>query len=185
MKGTVPLPDKQVGLDGPSTEVHHAVPSARIRVRLLALTVLVSGTAVYAGSKNTHEGKVVNVKGDKLTMETKGKEHSHAVAPTAKITCDGKQCKLNDLKAGTFVRVTTDNLNRANAHRGVRQNHCNKTIERNRILFTFSARPPWRWRHAIATAGGRVNVNMSCYFRLLLGVVSACRSPSANCKPAR
>jgi hypothetical protein len=79
---------------------------------LLALTVLVHGAAVYAGDKNTHDGKLVNVKGDKLTMETKGKTHSHEVKATAKITCDGKKCELTDLKPGTFIRVLTDNDNR-------------------------------------------------------------------------
>ena len=41
-------------------------------------------------------------------METKGKEHSHEVVKDAKITCDGKECKLSDLKAGTRIRVTVD-----------------------------------------------------------------------------
>jgi len=80
---------------------------------LLALTVLVHGAAVYAGDQNVQDGKVVSVKGDKLTMETKGKTHSHEVTPNAKITCDGKKCQLSDLKAGTFVRVMTDNNDRA------------------------------------------------------------------------
>src|SRR4051794_12847315 len=85
----------------------------------LALALLVAGGNVDAGAKDksdkgsTHEGKVVSAKEGKLTMETKGKEHTHDVAPTAKITCDGKACKLSDLKAGVFVRVTTDDANRA------------------------------------------------------------------------
>jgi hypothetical protein len=81
----------------------------------LALAVLVNGaTVVTAGEKNAHEGKVVSVKGNQLTMEAKnGKEHSHEVTTNAKITCDGKECKLIDLKAGTRVRVTVDDANRA------------------------------------------------------------------------
>ena len=82
----------------------------------LALVVLVNGATIAGdkGEKNTHEGKVVSVKGDKLTMEGKtGKEHSHEVAATAKITCDGKECKLVDLKAGTRILVTVDDNNRA------------------------------------------------------------------------
>ena len=82
----------------------------------LALALLVSGPAVGGekdGDKDkTHEGKVVSVKGNKLTMETKGKEHSHEVAATAKITCDGKPCKLTDLKPGFMIRVTTENGDR-------------------------------------------------------------------------
>jgi hypothetical protein len=34
-------------------------------------------------------------------------EHTHTVAPDAMITCDGKACKLDDLKAGFNVKVTT------------------------------------------------------------------------------
>jgi len=85
-----------------------------IAFALLALAFLVSGTAVLAGDKNMHEGKVVSVKGEKLTMEGKnGKEHSHEVATTAKITCDGKACKLADLKTGLRILVTVDNNDRA------------------------------------------------------------------------
>jgi hypothetical protein len=80
----------------------------------LALSMLVSGSAATAGDKNTHEGKVVSVKGEKLTMEGKnGKEHTHQVADTAKITCDGKACKLTDLKTGLRIFVTIDNNDRA------------------------------------------------------------------------
>jgi hypothetical protein len=80
----------------------------------LALAMLLSGSAAVAGDKNTHEGKVVSVKGEKLTMEGKnGKEHTHEVATTAKITCDGKACKLGELKAGLRILVTVDNNDRA------------------------------------------------------------------------
>ena len=83
----------------------------------MALTLLVGGATVGAQEKsdagNTHEGKVVSVKGQQLTMEAKGEKHTHKVAPDAKITCDGKNCKLDDLKAGTMIRVTVDNANTA------------------------------------------------------------------------
>ncbi len=80
----------------------------------MALVVLASGSAVSAGDKgSTHEGKLVSAKDHKITMETKGKEHSHEVPATAKITCDGKECKLSDLKPGVTIRVTVDNNNRA------------------------------------------------------------------------
>ena len=35
-----------------------------------------------------------------------GKEHSHTLAEDAKVTCDGKACKVADVKAGTKIRVT-------------------------------------------------------------------------------
>ena len=57
----------------------------------------------------THEGKVVKVEAGKLTMTDKDgkKEHTHAVPADTKITCDGKECKLEDLKPGTAIKVTT------------------------------------------------------------------------------
>jgi hypothetical protein len=79
----------------------------------LAMTAFLSSAVALAGDKDTHDGKVVSIKGGKLTMETKGKEHSHEVTANAKITCDGKECKLSDLKAGTLIRVTVDANERA------------------------------------------------------------------------
>ncbi len=56
----------------------------------------------------THEGKVVSVAGDKLTTTCgKGQQHCHTLAKDAKVTCDGKASKAEDLKAGTHVRLTT------------------------------------------------------------------------------
>ncbi len=61
------------------------------------------------GEGLTHKGKVVRVTANNLTMADKdGKnEHSHAVAGNTNITLDGKECKLEDLKPGMGVRVTT------------------------------------------------------------------------------
>ena len=58
---------------------------------------------------NTHEGKIVKIDGNKLTMTDKeGKnEHTHTISPDAKITCDAKECKLADLKVGVAVTITT------------------------------------------------------------------------------
>jgi hypothetical protein len=58
---------------------------------------------------NTHTGVVVSIADGKLTMTDKdGKnEHSHTVAADAKITFDGKECKLEDLKKGFAITVTT------------------------------------------------------------------------------
>jgi hypothetical protein len=59
-------------------------------------------------TENTHDGKVVSVAGDKLTTTCcEGKQHCHTVAKDAKVTCDGKDSKAADLKAGTHVRVST------------------------------------------------------------------------------
>lgn len=58
----------------------------------------------------THEGKVVKAEAGKLTMTDKdGKnEHTHKVPASAKVTCDGKECKVEDLKPGSTVKVTTE-----------------------------------------------------------------------------
>jgi hypothetical protein len=79
----------------------------------VALLVFV-GLAVAADKSdkpddNTHTGLVASVADGKLTMTDKdGKnEHTHAVAKDAKITCNGKECKLEDLKKGAVIVVTT------------------------------------------------------------------------------
>ncbi len=57
---------------------------------------------------NTHDGKVVSVTGDSLKMTDKdGKEHSHTLSAHPAICCDGKECKLSQLKSGMKIRVTT------------------------------------------------------------------------------
>jgi hypothetical protein len=60
---------------------------------------------------NTHSGKFVNTKGtNQFVMTDKdGKtEHTHTLAADATITCDGKACKLSDLKSGTMIQVTVE-----------------------------------------------------------------------------
>jgi hypothetical protein len=88
--------------------------------RLLPLLVVAVALALLVGAPllaadkekkaNQHEGTVVSVTEEKLIMKAKGddaKEHEHTLAADAKVTCDGKECKLADLKAGQKVRVTT------------------------------------------------------------------------------
>src|SRR5262245_61805135 len=69
---------------------------------------VITATAV-AADPATHEGMVVSVSAGRLTMKDKaGKEHSHAVGPDAKVTIHGKPARLEDLKAGMPIRVTTE-----------------------------------------------------------------------------
>lgn len=81
-----------------------------VRRTLFALAAVAFASPVLAEEKaGTHEGKVVKVEKDKLTMTDKdGKEHSHTVPADAKISHDGKECKLEDLKPGTAIKVTTE-----------------------------------------------------------------------------
>ena len=74
---------------------------------LFAVAVVSAPAAFLA---DTHEGLVVKSGGGKLTMTDKdGKnEHSHDVAFEAKITRDGKDCKLDELKKGDRVKVTIE-----------------------------------------------------------------------------
>jgi hypothetical protein len=119
VRGQTPVDVTSVGQRGGaarprSTEVPMLYRVLGFACAALALAVLLNGVAVTAGEKNSHEGKVVSIKGTQLTMEGKnGKEHSHEVVTNAKITCDGKECKLVDLKAGTRIRVMVDDTNRA------------------------------------------------------------------------
>ncbi|XZE34998.1 hypothetical protein SH501x_000479 [Pirellulaceae bacterium SH501] len=51
--------------------------------------------------------KFVKVSGDKLTStSSKGDEHNYIVAKEVKVTCDGKETKLSDLKSGSTIRMT-------------------------------------------------------------------------------
>jgi hypothetical protein len=76
---------------------------------LAAAVALVIAANVQAADK-THEGKVVSAGNGKLVMtDNEGKnEHTHAIAATTKITIDGKDAKLADLKAGEHIKVTQD-----------------------------------------------------------------------------
>lgn len=75
----------------------------------LVLALLCGATALAKdAAPNTHDGKVVSITSDKLVMTNKeGQEHSHTYTADAKLTLDGKDCKAADLKAGTRIRVTT------------------------------------------------------------------------------
>jgi len=82
----------------------------------LALFVWAAGPASAQETKSgsatgTHDGYVVKAGDGQLTMTVaKGarEEHTHVVAMDAKITCDGKECKLEDLKKGDHIRVTEE-----------------------------------------------------------------------------
>lgn len=74
----------------------------------MALFMSSPSRADQAADTSTHEGKVVSMAGDKLVMTGKdGAEHSHVLTASAKLTCDGKICKSEDVKAGMKIRVTT------------------------------------------------------------------------------
>ena len=91
--------------------LYRALPMFLVAV---ALVLFVGAPALADEQKGeTHEGTVVSVTGDKLIMKSKAKEgeeateHTHKLADNAKVMCDGKVCKLEDLKPGQKIRVTT------------------------------------------------------------------------------
>lgn len=74
----------------------------------LAIVFLVVGPAV--ADDKVHEGLVISATEGKLLMSDKeGKnEHTHMVPAGTKVTLDGKDAKLSDLKKGDAVKVTAD-----------------------------------------------------------------------------
>ncbi len=93
------------------------------RVQLLSLFVAALAVVAFVGvpafaddKAGTHEGTVVKAENGKLTMTGKDdkREHSHDVPATAKITCDGKECKLDELKRGQTVKVTVEKKDNKN-----------------------------------------------------------------------
>jgi hypothetical protein len=78
-------------------------------VAVAAFVVAPALLAAEKADKNTHMGTFVSAKGNEITMKDKaGKEHTHTLAADAKIfDAEGKECKLDDLKEGARIRVTT------------------------------------------------------------------------------
>jgi hypothetical protein len=84
------------------------------RILMLGASLAVAafvGTALADDkpANNTHTGVVISTVDGKLTLMGKDKkEHTHTVAKDAKITCDGTDCKLEDLKKDQKVTVTVE-----------------------------------------------------------------------------
>ena len=105
--------DAKVTLDGKACKAENLKAGMKIRVTTKTGDAKIA-THVEAIDKhemfaNTHDGKVVSITSSKLMMTNKddGKEHSHSVSTDTTVTCDGKACKVSDLKAGMKIRVTT------------------------------------------------------------------------------
>jgi hypothetical protein len=86
--------------------------------RSLPLVLVALALALFLGqpafADDMHEGKVVKAGDGKLVMtDLQGKnEHTMTVPAAAKITCEGKECKLEDLKAGFTLKVWTKEGNK-------------------------------------------------------------------------
>lgn len=81
-------------------------------LKLLACLLAAVALIAFAGPAVAEEKVIDNLKvvkaGDgKITVsDAKGQEHSAGVASDAKITVDGKDTKLGDLKVGLTIKVT-------------------------------------------------------------------------------
>src|SRR5262245_22647710 len=77
-------------------------------VAVSALALVVWAVPSTLAADDAHGGTVVAVADGKLTMTATGSkdEHSHAVAADAKVTLNGKDIKLTDLKKGDKIKVT-------------------------------------------------------------------------------
>jgi hypothetical protein len=86
---------------------------------MLAVAIFLSAPGLAQDKTGSHDGIVVKAGDSKLVMTDKaGKnEHTMTVSKTAKITCEGKECQLEDLKRGFTVRVETDAVNKTVATR--------------------------------------------------------------------
>jgi hypothetical protein len=79
-------------------------------VLVLFAVVCLVGQFAIADDKNanSHEGKIVRAGNGSLTMTDKDGQNQQTfkVAANARISCDDKECKLDDLKPGYHVKVT-------------------------------------------------------------------------------
>jgi hypothetical protein len=75
---------------------------------VLAVALASSRSAI--AEEKSHDGIIVSVTADKLTMTMSdgSKEHSHDLTKEVTITLDDKPAKIDDLKKGFHVTVTLD-----------------------------------------------------------------------------
>lgn len=77
----------------------------------IAFAVLAGTAAAFIAEdakEATHDGTIVSITSTELVMKGKDeKEQTHTLAKDAKLSLDGKTCKVEDLKAGLKIRVTT------------------------------------------------------------------------------
>jgi hypothetical protein len=85
-----------------------------MRMMLLgAALVVIGGIALLnqpaVAADTVHEGYVVRAENNLLTMTDKDglNKHSHEVIPATEITLDGRKARLDELKNGFWVKVTT------------------------------------------------------------------------------
>ena len=104
--------DTEITLDGKTCGMDDLKPGMKVRIttqqgdeEVASMIEAIKSNATFA---NTHDGKLVSMSGNTFVMtDENGKKHSHTLITNAKVTCDGKPCKMGSLKAGMKIRVTT------------------------------------------------------------------------------
>jgi hypothetical protein len=104
-------PESKVCLDGKAIKSEYLKAGMRIRVTIRNdnkdVAIRVEALENNEGFASWQDGKVISMTGDKLIMSnTDGKEITCTLTGDAKVTIDGRLGKIEDLKAGTRVRVT-------------------------------------------------------------------------------
>ena len=104
--------DAKVTCDGTACKATDLKAGTKIRVTTKAddknVATHVEAIDNDVNFANTHDGKFVSIKGNKLAMtNSAGKEHSHTLTADATMTCDGDVCKVEQLRVGMKIRVTT------------------------------------------------------------------------------
>ncbi len=99
-------------LDGKDCKAEDLKAGLKIRVTTKVGNVK-AASHIEAISKNarfanTQDGKFVSSTSSKFVMTgDDGKEQTHTITDKTTVTCDGKDCKVSDLKVGTKIRITT------------------------------------------------------------------------------
>ena len=102
--------DAKITSDGKESKLEHLKKGVVVVVVVVVVggeTVVANIDAVASDSSSKQTGVVQSVADGKLAMTDRdGKnEHTYSVAKDAKIACNGKDCKLEDLRKGTTVVV--------------------------------------------------------------------------------
>jgi hypothetical protein len=83
--------------------------SIRYSLAAVVMAAAVLAPAEARAEVHTQEGVVVSAAMNKLVMsDLEGKQHTHAIEETTKITVHGKPARLDDLKLGMRIRVMSD-----------------------------------------------------------------------------
>lgn len=76
---------------------------------LVAVAALVAMSARIALAEEVKcEGTIAKIEGNNVTVKTADAQHELTVAPSTKITLDGKAAKSSDLRVGQKVKCTAN-----------------------------------------------------------------------------